>query len=77
MTNTTILKNEMSKKGYTQDSLAKELGISKSRFRRKINSLQEFKASEMVLLVELLELSDEQKIAIFFGNGEDPKVNAY
>lgn len=61
----------MSKKGYNQDSLAKKLSIPKSSFKRKINALQDFKNSEMVLLVKLLNLNDEQKTAIFFGSFEE------
>lgn len=66
LTNTIALKNEIIKKGYNQKSLAKELGISQARLKRKINAVQDFKASEMITLGSVLELTDEQKSRIFF-----------
>ena len=47
MTNTNKLKGALASAGYTQQSMAKELGISTATFCNKLNNRTEFKASEM------------------------------
>ena len=68
MTNTTLLNEYIDKSGYKRAFVAKALGITAYGFALKINNKSEFKASEMTILCELLNISAEDKEAIFFAN---------
>lgn len=62
MTNTNKLKGALASAGYTQQSMAKELGISTATFCNKLNNRTEFKASEMFILEEKLNIKDLAEI---------------
>lgn len=64
MTNTLRLKAAIIESGYTQEQIAKMLGISNTTFNYKINNKREFKASEIQQLVKILNLQDVN--GIFF-----------
>ncbi len=68
MTNTSLLEQYIQKSGYKKAYIAQQLGLSRSGFARKLNNKNEFKASEMVILCELLNISSKDKEAIFFAN---------
>ena len=68
MTNATLLNKYIDKSGYKRAFIAKALGITAYGFALKINNKSEFKASEMTILCELLNISAEDKEAIFFAN---------
>lgn len=64
MTNTNLLRAKIIECGFTQQSIAKKIGISYQGFSNKINNIREFKASEINTLCELLNIKD--KDAYFF-----------
>ena len=71
MVNTRRLKAAIVEKGYTQEQVAEYLGISNPTLNSKINNKREFKASEIKLIVELLGLSNQQMMDIFFAERVD------
>lgn len=66
MTNTNLLKEEIKRSGYKQVFIAEQLGITYQGLLKKENNETEFKASEIQMLCELLNLSHEKKEKIFF-----------
>ena len=60
----------MREKGFSQDRLAKETGISKTALSNKIHNKSEFTATEMLTIIVLLGIEDPrpyfftQKVAI-------------
>lgn len=52
-------------------SIAKELGVSRQAFYKKLNGDREFKASEVKKLAAILHLTTEEKDAIFFADYVD------
>lgn len=69
MTNTVELEVYIVRAGLTKQEIAKRLGISGMSFYRKLNNLNEFKASEIDMLVKMLGITDMDKI--FFNKGVD------
>jgi len=69
MTNTLKLKALMVEKGFTQQQLAKKLGISEQSLNYKINNKREFKASEIQALTKILDVQDVD--SIFFARDVD------
>lgn len=63
MTDTLKLEFEIRKNGYTKTEIAELLGLSFNGLMLKINNVNEFKASEIQKLCELLHLEDN---SIFF-----------
>ena len=66
MTNTRLLEENIKNSGYKKSHLAKELGVSRYGFALKCNNKAEFKASEIDILCNLLNLSVRERMAIFF-----------
>ncbi len=66
MTNTNLLKKKIDESGYKLRFIASKLGITYQGFLKKINNETEFKASEMQILRELLNLMDSEFEQIFF-----------
>lgn len=66
MTNTSLLEQYIEKSGYKKSFIAKQLGITAYGLALKITNKTEFKASEMVILCDLLKINAEDKEAIFF-----------
>lgn len=62
MTNTLKLKALMVEKGFTQEQLAKRLGISEQSLNYKINNKREFKASEITVMIDLLKITNVSEI---------------
>lgn len=60
------LKSERVRKEITQEELAKKLEISYSAYVSKENGRTEFTREEIKNLKEILNLSDERLIEIFF-----------
>lgn len=63
MTDTLMLELYIKKKGYTKKEIAELLGLSFNGFMLKVNNVNEFKASEIKQLCEILDLKDT---SIFF-----------
>ena len=66
MTNTKMLEKYIERSGYKKSFIAKQLGLTAYGFMLKVNNENEFKASEMAILCELLKIDLKDKEAIFF-----------
>lgn len=66
MINVAKLKGAIVENGTTQEELAKELGMNRSTFYRKMKS-EGFTIGEAKKIAEKIPLSDELAIEIFFG----------
>ncbi len=64
--NTKELKAQMILKSKNVDEIAKELGISKSAFYRKLRGQSEFDRKEICGIIKILQISNEEAIKIFF-----------
>jgi len=72
MTNTKILRELIKKSGLKQKHIANNLDISRYSFQKKIDNITEFKASEILILCEVLNIKDSNlKESIFFANRVD------
>lgn len=71
MTDTKSLKIAIMMSGISQEEIAYQLGITRETLWRKINNITEFKAREIMLLRDILHLSNEQRDAIFFSEKGD------
>lgn len=60
------MKNIISSSGRSVSFIAIKLGISRESLYNKMNGVTEFKASEIVNLTKLLNLSKETRDDIFF-----------
>ena len=66
MTNSQELKNRIASNGLMLSFVCEKLGITYATLRRKINNENEFTASEISALTELLHLTDDERNRIFF-----------
>ena len=73
MTDSELLKEKIKKSGYKMKYVAAMLGISYYGFFKKLTNDNEFKASEIQKLCELLGIEGEDKERIFFANNVDKK----
>lgn len=60
------LLGRMKEFGYTQDSLAKAIGIEKSTINLKLNNKGEFRAGEMDAICKVLDISNDELGVYFF-----------
>lgn len=68
MTDTSKLNEAIAESGITITAIARKLGISREGFYKKMNNESEFKASEIVLMQDILRISSKKRDEIFFGN---------
>lgn len=61
------LKGKMVEKGRSVESISAEMGINPATFYRKLKN-NSFEINEASKLVELLSLTNEEAIAIFFAS---------
>lgn len=66
MVNIAKLKGKISECNTTQEALAKDIGIDKSTFYRKMKQNGNFSINEVNLIVSSLNLSKDEAISIFF-----------
>ena len=66
MVNTVLLENYIKKSGYKKKFIAQKLGITSYGFSLKICGINEFKGSEIKLLMTLLKLNFKEAQKIFF-----------
>jgi hypothetical protein len=66
MTNTKLLREQVQSNGLKYGFIAKKLNLSACGLKRKIENTNEFKASEIVKLCEILGLDDKMRDKIFF-----------
>lgn len=69
MTNTDMLKEKIRSSGLRLGYIIDKLGIAYPTFKRKLNNESEFTASEIVILSQLLSLSDNETKLIFLAEG--------
>ena len=61
-----LLRAKIVERGYTQERLAKEMGISKNTLSKKINGYSSFTVSEVILICDILGIdTDAEKCQIF------------
>lgn len=82
MTNTVLLEKKIAQSGLKKGYLAMRVGLSKAGFRNCCTNKAEFKASQIDILCDLLNITSlEERQAIFFdrsGAWQSPKdVNIY
>lgn len=67
MTNTALLRQKINEHGIKQGFIAEKLGLTSYGFAKKLNNETEFKASEIKILCDLLNITSlREKEAIFF-----------
>ena len=66
MTNTAKLNEIMRASGLDRAFIAQRLGISSSSFENRVNGLTQFKTADISILRDLLNLSNDQIMDIFF-----------
>lgn len=72
MTNTDLLLDRIKESGLRRNFLAQRMGLSSYGLALKIQNVNEFKASEIDQLCELLQIDDlAEKEAIFFAKEVD------
>lgn len=71
MTDTLAFKAYLVRRGYTVQSLADELGIAACSLSYKMNNKREFKPSEIVAIKRILNMTSEERDAIFFADTVD------
>lgn len=67
MTNSELLSEVISEFGITITALSKRIGITREGFYKKLNNETEFKASEISAIQQILQLTNEKRDEIFFG----------
>lgn len=67
MLNAQKLKGKMVEKGKSVESVSAEMGINPATFYRKLKN-NSFEIGEAEKLVDILSLTSEEAIAIFFAN---------
>ena len=66
MTNTKLLSEEIRKNGYTMESLANEIGLSRTGLFNKMHNITEFRISEINKISTVLNLKKRDMNRIFF-----------
>ena len=67
MTDTVKLRELIESKGLKLKFIAEKLGITPYGLQKKINNINEFKVSEVMVLCDILEISDlQEREAIFY-----------
>lgn len=63
--NGNYLKGKMAERGYTQDRLAKEIGVSAQTIGRKVSGERQFTVREANAIASVLQLTPAQAVDIF------------
>lgn len=66
MTDTKLLRDKIDESGYKLRFIAAKIGITYQGFLKKMQNKSEFKVSEIQTLCRLLDLSEQDREAIFF-----------
>lgn len=66
MVNTRELKAEMARAGYTNDSLAKKIGMTPTTFGRKANNESKFDIVEANSICDVLGITDNARKSLIF-----------
>lgn len=68
MVNTQLLEQRINDKGMKLGHIADKLGITRQTFRNKVHNVTPFRAAEVYVLCELLDITDEKE-DIFLSEG--------
>ena len=72
LTNSEMLKEKIKSKGLKLNFLASKLGLSRQGFKNKVDNINEFTASEIIVLCDVLTITNlKEKEAIFFAKEVD------
>lgn len=71
MTDTNKLKAAIALKGITAGDLADRIGMSRQSISYKMNNIREFRVKEIIAISDALNLTLEEKEAIFFADKVD------
>ena len=66
MTNTSLLEKYIKRSGYRKNYIAEQLGITPYAFTLKCNNKSEFKATEIDMLCNILNIGIKDRMSIFF-----------
>lgn len=66
MVSTKMLRDKINDAGYKLQFVAEKCGLTYFGFMKKVNNETEFKASEIMILKVLLNLTDKEVNQIFF-----------
>lgn len=66
VTNSKMLYEKIEASGYKLRFIAEKIGVTYQCFLNKINNRSEFRASEIQTLYDLLNMTEAERIAIFF-----------
>lgn len=66
MTDVEKLREKISDSGLTITAISRKTGILRETLYNKVNGASEFKASEIAAISKVLQLSQEERDAIFF-----------
>ena len=69
MTDTERLKKEIENRGIKLAFVAEKLGLSRQAFQKRFRDKTEFKASEMFIVSDILNLTDDEQREIFCFQG--------
>lgn len=76
MTDTRKLRAALALKGMTAGDLAEKIGLSRQSMSYKMNNLREFRVKEIAAIAEVLNLTLEEREAIFFAE-EDAQNSTF
>ena len=65
MVNLELINEKIEKSGMKLNAIADKLGISRYGLYNKLKGATEFKASELVKLVDMLDFTEDEKCKIF------------
>lgn len=71
VTNRVLFKVALLEKGYTSETLAKEVGMSATTLSYKVNNKRKFTASEIQKVSKVLGLNPDRIMEIFFAEDVD------
>lgn len=66
MLNTQLLDEKINKSGFKVGYLVETLGLSRNGFDKKRKGKTPFRAAEIYVLCDLLNLSESDKMAVFY-----------
>lgn len=68
MTDTKLLREKIERSGYKMKFIAEKVGVSYQGLLNKINNKSEFRANEIQIIHELLGMTEQERVEIFFAN---------
>ena len=66
MTNVKLLKKKIQQSGLKKSFIAMKLGVTPSTFSALLNGKSEFKASQIRVICELLDIKDAEEVRTIF-----------